>query len=98
MKRWIEEIKRWLQKLSFKTGVIVLLSCIPFYILSFAQMALPIGVGLKSALWVILFGLAKTAQYGGLTILGARGLQRFKNWFKSRKINAFQPEEEESVE
>ena len=30
------KIKQWLQSLSFRTGVIVLLCCIPFYILSFA--------------------------------------------------------------
>ena len=36
------KIKEWLQSLSFRTGVIVLMCCIPFYILSFAQMLLPI--------------------------------------------------------
>ena len=45
--------------LSFRTGVIVLLSCIPFHILSFAQMALPISAATKTLLWTILFGLAK---------------------------------------
>ena len=35
------KVKSWLQSLSFRTGVIVLLCCIPFYILSFAQMLLP---------------------------------------------------------
>lgn len=75
----------WLSTLSFRTGVIVLSLCIPFYILSFAQMALPISVSLKSALWVVFFGLAKTTQYGGLTILGAKGLKRLKEYFKRRK-------------
>ena len=63
-------VKHWLQSLSFRTGVIVLLCCIPFYILSFAQMLLPISVTAKGILWTVLFGLAKTCQYGGLTILG----------------------------
>ena len=36
-----DKIKQWLQGLSFRTGVIVLLCCIPFYVLSFAQMLLP---------------------------------------------------------
>lgn len=85
MKGFFLKIKLRLQKLSFRTGVIVLLCCIPFYIISFAQMALPISIGLKSALWVIFFGLAKTAQYGGLTILGAKGIQRLKNWWKQKK-------------
>ena len=44
------QIKTWLQSLSFRTGVIVLLSCIPFYILSFAQMLLPISVAAKGVL------------------------------------------------
>ena len=78
-------LKNWLQALSFRTGVIVLLSCIPFYILSFAQMALPISVAAKGILWTILFGLAKTCQYGGLTILGVEGYKRFKNAFKRNK-------------
>ena len=43
-------IKTWLQSLSFRTGVIVLLCCIPFYILSFAQMLLPISAATKGIL------------------------------------------------
>jgi len=73
------KLKSWLQSLSFRTGVIVLLCCIPFYILSFAQMLLPISVSPKGILWTILFGLAKTCQYGGLTILGVEGYKRLKN-------------------
>ena len=42
--RTSHKVKHWLQSLSFRTGVIVLLCCIPFYILSFAQMLLPISV------------------------------------------------------
>ena len=79
--------KKFLQKLSFKTGIIVLLSCIPFYILSFAQMLLPISLEAKGDLWFILFGLAKTAQYGGLTILGAEGIARFRKWWKKDKAS-----------
>ncbi len=76
------KLKQWLQSLSFKTGVIVLLCCIPFYILSFAQMLLPISVAAKGVLWTVLFGLAKTCQYGGLTILGVEGYKRLKSRFK----------------
>lgn len=54
--------------------------CIPFYIISFAQMALPLNVSVKGTLWVIFFGLAKTAQYGGLTIIGAEGIKRLKEY------------------
>ena len=77
-------VKHWLQSLSFKTGVIVLLCCIPFYILSFAQMLLPISVTAKGILWTVLFGLAKTCQYGGLTILGVEGYKRLKDKFKRK--------------
>lgn len=79
------KIKRWLQSLSFRTGAIVLLCCIPFYILSFAQMLLPISVTAKGVLWTVLFGLAKTCQYGGLTILGVEGYKRLKSRFRKKR-------------
>jgi len=82
----MKKLKLWLQSLSFKTGVIVLLLCIPFYILSFAQMLLPISAAAKGILWTVLFGLAKTFQYGGLTILGVEGYQRLKQWIKQRRL------------
>jgi len=78
-------IKTWLQSLSFRTGVIVLLSCIPFYILSFAQMLLPISAAAKGILWTVLFGMAKTCQYSGLTILGVEGYRRLKDMFRRKK-------------
>ena len=81
----ISSIKEKLSKLSFRTGVIVTLMCIPFYILSFAQMLLPISAGAKGVLWVVLFGLAKTFQYGGLTILGVEGFKRLKSKFKKKE-------------
>ena len=84
MKSTGHSIKAMLSKLSFRTGVIVLVMCIPFYVLSFAQMALPISTSTKGVLWVLFFGLAKTAQYGGLTILGAEGFKRLKSYFRSR--------------
>lgn len=74
----IARIKRLLQRLSSRTGVIVLCCCIPCYILSFAQMALPISAAAKGVLWFVLFGLAKTTQYAGLTILGVEGIKRLK--------------------
>ena len=82
MKGILGIILKRLQLLSFKTGVIVLLSCIPFYILSFAQMMFQYSASLKGMLWVILFGMAKTLQYGGLAILGVEGIKRLKNAFK----------------
>ena len=52
--------------------------------LSFVQMLLPLSVGMKSVLWVVLFGLAKTFQYAGLTIIGAEGVRRLRKWRKSQ--------------
>ena len=83
--RIIQPVKAWLQSLSYRTGVIVLLCCVPFYILSFAQMLLPISTAAKGILWTVLFGLAKTCQYGGLTILGVEGYKRLKARFKQEK-------------
>ena len=80
----IDRIKQTLKSLSFRTGVIVLLLCIPCYIISFAQMALPISIEAKGVLWVVFFGLAKTFQYGGLTILGVDGWKRLKAFFSKK--------------
>lgn len=79
------KIKQLLQGLSFKTGVIILALCIPFYIISFAQMALSISTEMKGVLWVVFFGLAKTFQYGGLTILGVDGWKKLKAYFGKKK-------------
>ncbi|MCH5226387.1 MAG: hypothetical protein J1F16_01010 [Muribaculaceae bacterium] len=80
-KKLTERINIFLKRFSFKTGVIILSLCIPFYILSFAQMALDISYSLKGVLWVIFFGLAKTFQYAGLAILGVEGIKRLKKWW-----------------
>ena len=85
MKAIFLRIKTWLQSLSFRTGVIVLLCCIPFYVLSFAQMLLPISAAAKGVLWTVLFGMAKTCQYGGLTILGVEDYNRLKCYFKHKQ-------------
>lgn len=85
MKSLFARLKQWLARLSFRTGVIVLLCCIPCYILSFAQMALPLSAQAKGVLWFVLFGLAKTFQYGGITILGVEGVKRLKQKFKKKK-------------
>lgn len=77
MKRLLQRIKG----LSYKTGLVILALCAIFYILSFAQFLLPISLEMKGVLWVILFGLAKTAQYTAILILGKEGVRYF---FKSR--------------
>lgn len=85
MKQLLAKIKQRLARFSFRTGVIVLALCIPFYILSFAQMLLPISTEAKGVLWFILFGLAKTFQYGGITILGVEGVKRLRKRFAKNK-------------
>lgn len=79
----LTEIKRWLQSLSFRTGIIVGLMCILCYGISFAQMLLPISIAAKGVLWTVFFGLAKTAQYSALLILGKSGIDRLKKLRKS---------------
>lgn len=78
-------IKGYLQKLSFRTGVIVLLMCIPFYILSFVQVFFPVSTATKGILFTVFFGLAKSFQYGGIAILGKEGYKQVKGYFKRKK-------------
>lgn len=80
-----DRVKNFLGGLSFRTGVIVLALCVPCYILSFAQMALPISATAKGVLWFVLFGLAKTTQYTGLAIIGVEGWRRLKAKFVKDK-------------
>ena len=86
----LEVVKRVLGKLSFRTGVMVLIACVIFYILSFAQAMLPIAVGTKSILFIIFFGMAKLTQYTGLAIVGVEGWKkikmRFHHWTKKRQF------------
>ncbi len=50
-------------------------------------MALPISATAKGVLWFILFGLAKTTQYAGLTIIGVEGWRKLKSKFMKSKEN-----------
>lgn len=80
----LNAIKRVLRKLSFRTGVMFLVACVIFYILSFAQALLPVSGATKSVLFIILFGMAKLTQYTGLTIVGVEGWRRIKQGIKHR--------------
>ena len=82
---FLRRTKRWLAGFSFRTGLIVLGICVVFYILSFAQMLLPISTALKGALWFWLFGFAKLFQYTGLAIIGVEGVKRLKMRVKLKK-------------
>lgn len=73
-----DRLKQWLGGLSFRTGVVVAAVCLCCYAVSFAQMLLPISVAAKGVLWFVFFGLAKTAQYTAILILGKAGLQQVK--------------------
>ena len=84
-RRFAARTKALLARLSFRTGVIILALCVPCYILSFAQMLLPISAAAKSVLWFVLFGMAKTTQYAGLAIIGVEGWRRVKRWFLSNE-------------
>ena len=75
-------IRQTLSSLSFRTGLIIAALCAVFYMLSFAQMLLSLPAAVKGVLWVIFFGLAKTAQYTALIILGKAGIKRLKDFFR----------------
>lgn len=82
IKKLFSRVVAYLRRLSPRTGMSILILCIPFYIISFAQMALPISAALKGVLWFIFFGLAKTTQYTGLTILGVSGIKNLRGYIK----------------
>lgn len=77
-------LRRWLSGLSFRTGVVVALVAVACYAVSFAQMLLPLPAAVKGVLWVVFFGLAKTAQYSALLILGKAGVGRLRAAFRRR--------------
>lgn len=85
IKRIFGRFKQWLSTLSYRTGVGVAIACAIFYVISFAQMLLPISVGAKGTLWVIFFGLAKAAQYSAILILGKAGWDSMRRRFKRNK-------------
>lgn len=86
MNKSFNTIRNWHASLSYRTGVIVLIACALFYVISFAQMLLPISVAAKGTLWVIFFGLAKTAQYSALLILGKAGIESLRKRWRSSSI------------
>lgn len=85
MSQSFTRFKQWLGRQSFRTGIIVAALCAISYIVSFAQMLLPISATMKGVLWTVFFGLAKTFQYTALLILGTAGLTRIKVMFKCQK-------------
>ena len=80
-----DRLKNLLSKLSFRTGVIILISCVVFYILTFVQALLPLSTSTKGVLFIVFFGLAKTTQYTGLAIVGVKGWQRIKAYIRLKR-------------
>lgn len=78
-------MRKWLSSLSFRTGVGVAAVCVACYVISFAQMLLPISVAAKGVLWATFYGLAKASQYTAILILGKAGVQRLRALFGRRK-------------
>ncbi len=76
------KLKQRLGRLSFRTGIIILVLCVICYIVSFAQMLLPLSAAMKGVLWTVFFGLAKTCQYTAILILGTAGVARVRKAFK----------------
>ena len=88
----INRIKQWLASLSYRTGITILLVCVLCYVISFAQMLLPISVAVKGVLWVIFYGLAKTAQYSALLILGKSGISSLRKRFSRNRVDNMEAE------
>lgn len=82
MKMRFGAVKAWLASLSYRAGIMTLAACVICYVLSFAQMLLPLSVAAKGTLWVVFFGLAKTAQYSALLILGKAGIATLRRKFR----------------
>lgn len=76
--KFLKTLKARLQKLSFRTGLFVLGLAILFYAVSFGQMFLGYSAATKGILWAVFFGLAKTAQYTAILIIGAEGIKRLR--------------------
>lgn len=77
--------------LSFRTALFVWGICVVAYVLSFVQFLLPFEKSTKGILWIVFFGLAKTAQYTAITIMGAEGYRRLKRYRIGRRLRNLLP-------
>ncbi|MBO4805322.1 MAG: hypothetical protein IK005_00765 [Paludibacteraceae bacterium] len=79
-----ERIQQFLQRFSFRTGVIIIVISLPLYIVAFAQPFLPIDTTTKTILFFVFYLLAKLIKYMGLAIVGVEGWERIKlRWKKN---------------
>lgn len=81
----LEKVRFWLSRLSFRTGVIVLVFCVILHVAAFVPMAFDVTPEFKAKWGLWFFGAAKVAQYSGLAIVGAEGIKRLRRYFKNKK-------------
>lgn len=82
-----EKIKTALSKLSFRTGLILLVICLLFHGVAISLFAIPLEGEIKALLITISFALAKIFQYSAIAILGVKGVMRIKAWIRKMKVN-----------
>ncbi|MBP5457867.1 MAG: transporter suffix domain-containing protein [Paludibacteraceae bacterium] len=75
-------IQEFLQRFSFRTGVIIMALSLPLYIVAFAQAFLSIPTTTKTILFFVFYLLAKLLKYMGLAIVGVEGWERIKRRWK----------------
>lgn len=85
IRQWVCISRQRLGSLSMRTGFCVLGTAVLFYVASFAQMLLPISLTTKGVLWIVLFGMAKAAQYSGLLIVGKEGIKLLRRRVQRNK-------------
>lgn len=81
----LEKVRSWLSRLSFRTGVIVLVLCVILHVAAFVPLAFDLSAQFKAIWWFWCFGAAKATQYTGLAIVGAEGVKRLRRYFKKKK-------------
>ena len=74
----LEKIKKFFKGLSIRTGIILLIICVLFYVVALIQPLLPISKVAKTIIFTTSFGLAKIFQYSAVAVLGVKGWQTFK--------------------
>lgn len=80
-----QKIKTALSKLSFRTGLILLVLCLLFHGVAVGFFTIPLEGETKALLITISFALAKIFQYSAVAILGVRGVMRVKAWIRKMK-------------
>lgn len=82
----LQRVRLFLARLSFRTGLWLLVACAVSYLLAFAPILFPLSLTTKGVLWFIFFGLAKALQYSAVLVLGKAGGHRLRDWWRRRKF------------